>query len=141
MKYVTETHRTDDLGRPAGGETHGLGINIFWQDGPLRVAANDDGHTGECRWLASDCDYRETHCYCPHPEHACDCDGGRREPNGAFVEGVIEAAIGRLRFYQHSAFAGRENALALTKLEEALHWLNERTRAREERCVEGTHAL
>ena len=66
----------------------------------------------------------------------------RREPNGAFVEGVIAAAIDRLQFYQTASggkFACRENALAITKLEEALHWLNHRTAAREARGVEGTH--
>lgn len=69
-------------------------------------------------------------------------DAERGEPNGAFVEGVILAAIGRLQFFQTASnkkFACRENALAITKLEEALMWLEERTRAREERKVEGTH--
>ncbi|MGH3283058.1 MAG: hypothetical protein ACRDNW_28560 [Trebonia sp.] len=63
----------------------------------------------------------------------------RQEPNGAFVEGVIQAARGRLQHYQLGKFACRENALALTKLEEALHWLNHRTADREDRGVEGTH--
>lgn len=56
---------------------------------------------------------------------------GTTEPNGAFVEGVILAAIGRLQFYQTASnkkFACRENALAITKLEEALMWCEERTR-------------
>jgi hypothetical protein len=68
-------------------------------------------------------------------------DGVRREPNGAFVEGVIAAAIGRLEHYQGSKFACRENALAITKLEEALHWLGHRTANREARGVEGTHEV
>ena len=34
-------------------------------------------------------------------------------------------------------FACRENALALTKVEEALHWLNHRTADRQRRGVEG----
>lgn len=66
----------------------------------------------------------------------------KQEPNGAFVEGVIQAAIGRLRFYQSASngkFACRENAIALTKLEEALMWLEKRTTDREARAVEGTH--
>ena len=63
----------------------------------------------------------------------------RQEPNGAFVEGVIAAALGRLNFYQSSKFKCRENALAITKLEEALHWCQHRTQAREARNVEGTH--
>ena len=32
-----------------------------------------------------------------------------------------------------------ENALAITKLQEAMLWLGERTREREQRQVEGTH--
>lgn len=67
-------------------------------------------------------------------------DGARREPNGAFVEGVLQAALGRLEHYQTSErFRCRENALAITKIEEALHWLDHRTRDREARGVEGTH--
>jgi len=63
----------------------------------------------------------------------------RREPNGAFVEGVLNAARNRLEFYQDSRFKCRENALAITRIEEALHWLNHRTMDRELRQVEGTH--
>lgn len=63
----------------------------------------------------------------------------RVPPNGAFVEGVILAAIGRLEYYQNGKFHCRENALAITKLQEALHWLNHRTIDRERRAVEGTH--
>lgn len=68
-------------------------------------------------------------------------EGGDVAPNGAFVEGVIAAAIDRLEFFQVSKFRCRENALAITKLEEALHWLGHRTAAREARGVEGTHDL
>ena len=72
-------------------------------------------------------------------------DGPRREgdtwnpANGAFVEGVIAAALQRLEFFQKSKFGCRENALAVTKLQEALHWLNARTTDREKHGVEGTH--
>lgn len=66
-------------------------------------------------------------------------DGVRREPNGALVEGVLQAALDRLEFYQDSRFRCRENALAITKIEEALHWLNHRTADRVRRGVEGTH--
>ena len=65
----------------------------------------------------------------------------RKEPNGAFVEGVIAAAIDRLEYYQASKFKCRENALAITKLEEALHWCNHRTSKRTKAGVEGTHSL
>ena len=67
----------------------------------------------------------------------------RIEPNGAFVETVIAAVVQRIEFYQTASnkkFACRENAIAITKLEEALLWLNKRTVDREKRQVEGTHA-
>ena len=64
----------------------------------------------------------------------------RKEPNGAFVEGVIAAALDRLRHYQLTKFNCRENSLAITKLEEALHWCQHRTADREARGVEGTHS-
>ena len=66
-------------------------------------------------------------------------DGERREPNGAFVETVIAAAKQRIEHYQSTQFSCRENALAITKLDEALHWLNHRTARREAAGVEGTH--
>lgn len=64
----------------------------------------------------------------------------RIEPNGAFVETVISAAVKRIEFYQASKFNCRENAIALTHLETALLWLNKRTADREAREVEGAHA-
>lgn len=108
-QHVTEHHNSDVNGNPAGGVTTGTGILINWQDGPLAIEATAD-----------------------HPAH-------RRDPNGAFVEGVLEAALGRLEYYQTSRFKCRENALAITKIEEALHWLQHRTADREHRGVEGTH--
>lgn len=63
----------------------------------------------------------------------------RKDANGAFVEGVLEAALQRLQVFQESKFKCRENALAITKIEEALHWLDARTRNRELRQIEGTH--
>lgn len=65
----------------------------------------------------------------------------RLAPNGAFVEGVIEAAIDRLEFYQESPFACEYNAQAIVALEQALIELNARTRDREDRGVEGSHAV
>jgi len=63
-----------------------------------------------------------------------------KDPNGAFVDDVIEAARQRLEFYQKASngrFACRENAIAITKLEEALHWLYARRMEREIRGVQG----
>lgn len=65
----------------------------------------------------------------------------RRDPNGAFVENVILAAVDRLEHYQSGKFACKENATALAHLKTALVALNDRTKAREARAVEGTHQL
>lgn len=59
--------------------------------------------------------------------------------NGCQQEDLIAICIDRLRSFQAGDYACRENALVLTKLEEALHWLNHRTRDRQSRGVEGTN--
>src|SRR5438552_13517866 len=67
----------------------------------------------------------------------------RSIPNGAFVETIIAAVKQRIEYYQTAGqgmFSCRENAMAITKLDEALMWLNKRTADREARQVEGTHA-
>jgi hypothetical protein len=60
--------------------------------------------------------------------------------NGLTQEVLIAIVIDRIRSFQAGKFACRENALALTKLEEAQHWLLHRTRARMARGVEGKTA-
>ena len=65
----------------------------------------------------------------------------RREPNGAFVEDVIQAVIGRIQFYQASKFHSPDNAEALGYLRQAAEALDRRTQKREARGVEGTHAV
>ena len=67
-------------------------------------------------------------------------DAARREPNGCFVETVIEAARERLLFYQGTRFRCDENGDAISHLEPALAVLQERTERREAVGVEGTHA-
>lgn len=57
--------------------------------------------------------------------------------NGLTQEALLAIVIDRLRSFQAGNFACRENALALTKIEEALHWLHARTRKRIDRGVEG----
>ena len=65
-------------------------------------------------------------------------DGDRKDPNGAFVEDVIKAAVDRLQFYQDGKFASEYNKDALLHLQAALVCLHERTADREKRDVEGT---
>lgn len=50
--------------------------------------------------------------------------------NGISGEALLAIVIDRLRSFQAGPFACRENALALTKLEESLMWLQKRTRER-----------
>ena len=65
----------------------------------------------------------------------------RRAPNGAFVEDLIQAVIGRIEFYQRSRFKCQENENALASLHRAAWELDQRTKTREVRAVEGTHAV
>lgn len=58
--------------------------------------------------------------------------------NGVANEDLINMVICRLEHFQNSEYKCRENALAITKLEEALLWLRKRTMGRENRGVEGT---
>lgn len=64
---------------------------------------------------------------------------GVQEPNGAILEDLIATCVDRLEFFQASKFSCRENALAITHMQEALHWLNHRTLARRRRGVEGSY--
>lgn len=60
-------------------------------------------------------------------------------PNGAFVTSVLLAARQKLEHYQDSKFRCRENACAITHIDEAVHWLDARTIDRMSRGVENTH--
>lgn len=57
--------------------------------------------------------------------------------NGISDEALLVVLIDRLQCFQKGEFSCRENALALTKMEEAMHWLNARTLDRMNRGVEG----
>lgn len=59
--------------------------------------------------------------------------------DGTTNEEVLEVLINRMNFLQ-SKFPCRENAIAITKLDEALLWLNKRTADRVKRNVEGKHS-
>lgn len=61
-------------------------------------------------------------------------------PNGVTNEALLAVVLDRLRGFQSGEFKCRENALAITKIEEALHWLKHRTNDRIRRGVEGKNA-
>ena len=57
--------------------------------------------------------------------------------NGIQNEHLIAMVIHRLQGFQSGPYSCRENALALTKLQEAMHWMEARTKDRTTRGVEG----
>lgn len=61
-------------------------------------------------------------------------------PNGLSQEALLAVVEDRLKCFQAGPYACRENALALTHIQEAMHWLHHRTRERMQRGVEGTSA-
>lgn len=67
--------------------------------------------------------------------------GARKEADstpGVLDTDLLEIVRDRLRGFQSGEFACRENACALTHIEEALMWLNRRVEDRIERNVLGT---
>lgn len=99
------SNAVDQDGNPAGGYVEGVGIEIYWQRGPLGRGSD------------------------------------RQEPNGAFVETVLEAVKQRLEHYQEGRFACTQNSMALKSIRAALAALEDRTISRECREVEGTHKV
>lgn len=66
---------------------------------------------------------------------------GENGVNGCHQEDLLAIVLHRLQSFQAGAYACRENAIAITKIEEAMHWLNHRTAQRQKRGVEGTSAV
>jgi len=59
------------------------------------------------------------------------------KPNGITNEALLAIVEHRLQGFQSSDFSCRENAIALTKLQEVMMWLHKRTRDCINRGVEG----
>ncbi len=69
-------------------------------------------------------------------------NGARNLPDsihGVLDTDLLEIVRHRLQAFQQGDFATRENALALTHIEEALLWMNKRVEDRIERGVLGTN--
>lgn len=123
---IEQVHYVDEKGNPMGGHSHltmdgrALGLEISWQHGPLdpeQVKGEtakeivDKAASGPCR--------------------------PNRGRNGAIVEDVIDAAIGRLTFFQNTKFPCRENLSAMHYLRLARKALDTRTLRRRAQGVEG----
>lgn len=81
-------------------------------------------------------------------EHAVDLrfQNGPISADGNGVNGITHEALlailaDRLRGFQNGPYRCKENACALTHIEEAQMWLQRRTLARMRRGVEGTHQV
>lgn len=61
--------------------------------------------------------------------------------NGISNEALLAIVEDRLIGFQSGKFACRENAVALTKLQECMMWLQKRTRDRMARGVEGSNVV
>lgn len=61
--------------------------------------------------------------------------------NGLTHEALLAIVADRLRSFQNGPYACKANACALTHIEEAQHWLQQRTIERMRRGVEGTHTV
>lgn len=57
--------------------------------------------------------------------------------NGATTVEVLDILIEHINFFQRGRFACRENALVITKLEEAKHWAEHRARLRDAQALTG----
>lgn len=69
-------------------------------------------------------------------------NGARKDENathGILDTDLLEIVRDRLKGFQSGEFACRENAIALTHIEEALLWMNKRVEERIERNVLGTY--
>lgn len=61
--------------------------------------------------------------------------------NGITHEVLLAIVADRLRGFQSGPYSCKANACALTHIEEAMHWLQQRTLERMRRGVEGTHQV
>jgi hypothetical protein len=66
-------------------------------------------------------------------------NGGLREagPNGITDQALLAVVLDRLRSFNDGPFRCRENSLIITKLEEAMMWMEKRSNDRSRRGVEG----
>lgn len=93
---------TDRTDRPFGDSEQQTGHPVF-------AHANEDAssnHVAECRWqrtTEAECEYRATHNYCPHPEHACDCEAIKRDR----MFGEMDPGRARNRAAEHDAGSQR----------------------------------
>lgn len=105
----------------------------------LRITVLDDpGQGGACH------EYEVSHDTMP-PTRISFQNGPINEDgngvNGLTHEVLLAIVADRLRSFQAGPYSCKANACALTHIEEAQHWLQQRTLERMRRGVEGTHVV
>ncbi len=105
----------------------------------LNITVLDEpGHGGACH------EYEISHSNMP-PTRISFQNGPINEDgngvNGLTHEVLLAIVADRLRGFQAGPYSCKANACALTKIEEAQHWLQHRTLERMRRGVEGTHKV
>jgi hypothetical protein len=108
-------------------------LKVEAEDGPgpggasheYRVSIDETKHRPEAGWVALNISFQNG----PVQEAGA---------NGVSNEALLAIVEDRLLGFQSGQYACRENAIALTKLQEAMMWLQKRTLDRVRRGVEGT---
>ena len=103
-------------------------------------ALDDPGSGGACheyRVSKYDEKYDSTDCYASVNFQKGPINENGEGINGCSNEALLAIVIDRLEGFANGPFPSRETSLALTKCQEALHWLESRTRERARRGVEG----
>jgi len=112
-KSLSATNDSDADGNPQGGDVILTAVNAAGQEKSVLHIIWQEG------------------------PRATRTDGTLEDPNGAFVEDVLWAALQRLEYFNESKYRDRRNSIAITKIEEALWALQDRTNERTARGVEG----
>jgi hypothetical protein len=110
-------------------------------------AMDEPGHGGACheyqieRAKSEGPDKPETEVLCDINFQNGPIDEGSNGVNGVQHEDLLAIIIDRLQGFESGPYSCEENAQALMHCEEALRWLNTRTKNRIARKVEGTHTV
>lgn len=106
-----------------------------WNDAVGITAVDAQGNGGAHHHYAIDVDGSETYGVDIHFQNG---PIGEVGANGVTNEALLAVVADRLRSFQEGPYRCKENACALTHIEEALHWLHARTLSRMNRGIEGT---
>jgi len=110
-------------GAGPGGASHHYRIDVF------RGSKNSDGPDGQHATESAASPVEITFQKGPVQEVGV---------NGVTDEALLAVILDRIQGFQRGPFGCRENAIVVTKLQEAMHWLRHRAEDREVRGVEGT---